>query len=252
MATPDRKVTVITGGSRGIGAATAERLASDGHDLVLTYLRHRHAANELVTRLSTYGVRCHAVMADVTKEDDVDALFEEALSVFGHVTGVVNNAGVTASIGNLSDTAVDILRRVVEVNLMSALLCCRRAVPTMSSRRGGRGGAIVNISSAAATTGAPHEYVHYAAAKAGVEALTVGLAKEVAAEGIRVNAVAPGTVSTLIHADAGDPDRPARVAERVPMGRAGRPEEIAEAVAWLLGPRASYATGAVLRVAGGV
>lgn len=250
--TTDRKVTVIIGGSRGIGAATAERLASDGHDLVLTYVRHGEAAEQLVTRLASYGVRCRAISADVTDENQVAALFDEAMSTFGLITGLVNNAGVTASIGNLSDTAVAVVRKVVDVNLMGVLLCCRQAVPLMSSRRGGQGGAIVNISSAAAATGAPHEYVHYAAAKAGVEALTVGLAKEVAEEGIRVNAVAPGTVTTQIHADAGDPDRPVRVAERIPMRRAGRPEEIAEAVAWLLGAGASYATGAVLRVAGGL
>jgi NAD(P)-dependent dehydrogenase (short-subunit alcohol dehydrogenase family) len=252
MTTRDRKVTVIIGGSRGIGAATAERLASEGHDLLLTYVRHGDAADQLATRLTSYGVGCRAVSADVTREEEVAGLFDEVMTAFGVITGLVNNAGVTASIGALSDTPVDVVRRVVEVNLVGVLLCCRQAVPLMSSGRGGQGGAIVNVSSAAATTGAPHEYVHYAAAKAGVEALTIGLAKEVADEGIRVNAVAPGTVTTEIHADAGDPDRPIRVADRIPMRRAGRPEEIAEAVAWLLGTGASYTTGAVLRVAGGL
>ena len=252
MAVPDRNVTVITGGSRGIGAATAGRLAAEGHDLVLAYVRHGEAAHALVTRLASLGTRCHAVCADVSKHEDVVGLFEQAVGAFGVVTGLVNNAGVTASVGPLADTPVELVRRVVDVNLMGAVLCCREAARLMSPRHGGRGGAIVNVSSAAASTGAPHEYVHYAAAKAGVEALTIGLAKELAEEHIRVNAVAPGTVATDIHADAGDPDRPERVAHRIPMRRVGRPEEIAEAVTWLMGPRSSYTTGAVLRVAGGL
>jgi NAD(P)-dependent dehydrogenase (short-subunit alcohol dehydrogenase family) len=252
MAGPNRNVTVITGGSRGIGAATAERLAAEGHDLVLAYVRHGEAAHELVTRLASLGARCHAVSADISKHEDIVGLFAEAVDTFGAVTGLVNNAGATASVGPLADTPVDVIRKVVDVNLMGAVLCCREAARLMSPRHGGCGGAIVNISSVAASTGAPHEYIHYAAAKAGVEALTIGLAKELAEDDIRVNAVAPGTVATDIHADAGDPGRPERVAHRIPMRRVGRPKEIAEAVTWLLGPGASYTTGAVLRVAGGL
>lgn len=179
-------------------------------------------------------------------------MFAVALETYGFITGLVNNAGVTVHVGDLADTPVDAIRRVVDVNLMGTILCSRQAARLMSTRRGARGGAIVNVSSAAASVGAPHEYVHYAAAKAGVEALTVGLARELAGEGIRVNAVAPGTVATGIHADAGDPERASRVARRIPMRRVGRADEIAAAIVWLLSAQSSYATGAVVRVAGGL
>lgn len=192
-----------------------------------------------------------AVRCDVRDGDDVEALFAAGAGL-GVVTGLVNNAGLTAHLGDLADTPLEVVRRVVDVNLTGALLCARRAAQVMSTARGGAGGAIVNVSSAAATLGSAHEYVHYAAAKAGVDALTVGLAKELADQGVRVNAVAPGMVDTRIHADAGDPGRVERVADRVPMGRVGQPDEIAPAIAWLLGPEAGYVTGAVLRVAGGL
>jgi glucose 1-dehydrogenase len=179
-------------------------------------------------------------------------LFAVTADELGVVTGLVNNAGLTAHVGDLADTPVDVVRRVIDVNFLGVVLCARRAAQIMSSRRGGGGGAIVNVSSAAATLGSAHEYVHYAAAKAAVDALTVGLAKELAGDGIRVNAVAPGTVRTGIHAAAGDPGRADRVATRVPLGRAGEPDEIAPAIAWLLSPESSYVTGAILRVAGGL
>jgi NAD(P)-dependent dehydrogenase (short-subunit alcohol dehydrogenase family) len=238
-------LTVITGGTRGIGAATALRLARDGHDLVLSYLSDRDAARAIGERVRTSGVRVELVRADVSAAEQVDAVFEAAAAL-GQVTGVVNNAGSTLHIGDLADTPVDVVRRVIEVDLTGAVLVARRAVQALTD-----GGAIVNVSSGAATLGSPHEYVHYAAAKAGVDALTVGLAAEVAPRGIRVNGVAPGIVRTSIHADAGDPDRLERVADRVPLGRVGEPEEIAAAIAWLLGDDCPYATGATLRVAGG-
>jgi len=249
---PPRRVTVITGAGRGIGAATALHLAASGHDVVVTYRVDAAAAHRVVRATTAAGVRAVAVRADVVSEDDVDRLFCTARDELGPVTGLVNNAGITAHVGDLADTPVAVVRRVVEVNLVGTLLCCRRAAQEMSTRTGGRGGAIVNVSSAAATLGSPHEYVHYAAAKAGVDALTVGLAKELADQGIRVNAVAPGIVRTEIHAAAGDPGRADRLAGRVPLGRPGEPSEIAPTVAWLLSAETTYVTGAVVRVAGGL
>jgi NAD(P)-dependent dehydrogenase (short-subunit alcohol dehydrogenase family) len=244
-------VTIVTGGGRGIGAVTALHLATAGHDVVVNYRSDRAAADRVVSLVAERGGRAVAVPGDVADPNDVDRLFAAA-AVLGPVTGLVNNAGLTAHIGELAETPVEVIRRVLDVNLLGTVLCCRRAVQVMSRRRGGPGGAIVNVSSSAATLGSPHEYVHYAAAKAGVDALTVGLAKELAADGIRVNAVAPGIVRTTIHADAGQPDRPDRVGARVPLGRPGEPEEVAPAIGWLLGDAAAYTTGAVLRIAGGV
>lgn len=238
-------LTVVTGGGRGIGAACATRLAGEGHDLVISYLTDRQAAEDTAARVRDLGAGCRVVRADVSDADDVDALFDAAAEV-GQLTGLVNNAGSTLHLGDLVDTPVDVIRIVIEVNLLGAVLVARRAVRDLVL-----GGAVVNISSGAATLGSPHEYVHYAAAKAGVDALTHGLAQEVAPRGIRVNGVAPGLVRTGIHAAAGEPGRPERIAPTVPLGRAGEPEEIAAAVAWLLGDECPYATGATLRVAGG-
>ena len=246
-----RPVTVVTGGGRGIGAATAVFLARAGHDVVVGYRTDAGAAAAVVEAITAAGRRGVAVCCDVRDAGDVDALFAAGADL-GAVTGLVNNAGLTAHLGDLAETPVEVVRTVVDVNLTGALLCARRAAQAMSTTRGGAGGAIVNVSSAAATLGSAHEYVHYAAAKAGIDALTVGLAKELADQGVRVNAVAPGMVDTRIHADAGDPGRVERVAGRVPMGRVGQPDEIAPAIAWLLGPEAGYVTGAVLRVAGGL
>jgi NAD(P)-dependent dehydrogenase (short-subunit alcohol dehydrogenase family) len=251
MPASSRPLTIVTGGARGIGAATAVHLAACGHDLVVGYLQDHASADAVVAAARAAGARAVAVPGDVAEEAAVIGLFEAAAEL-GQVTGLVNNAGLTAHIGDLADTPVEVVRRVVEVNLLGALLCARRAAQVMSTARGGAGGAIVNISSTAATLGSPHEYVHYAAAKAGVDAFTVGLAKELADEGVRVNAVAPGMVRTDIHAAAGQPDRVQRVVARIPMGRVGEPEEVAPAVAWLLGPDSGYVTGATIRVSGGL
>ncbi|HTT31410.1 MAG TPA: SDR family oxidoreductase [Solirubrobacteraceae bacterium] len=247
----ERPLTVVTGGSRGIGAATVLALARAGHDIVFSYRSDKDAADRVRAVAAEYGTRCTAVQADVTDQADVERLFSVAAEI-EPPTGLVNNAGLTAHIGDLADTPADVIRNVIDVNLVGVVMCAREAVRAMSTRRGGRGGAIVNISSAAATLGSPHEYVHYAAAKAGVEALTIGLAKEVADDGIRVNAVAPGIVNTDIHAAAGAPDRPESAVSRIPMGRLAEPEEIAPAIVWLLSPEAAYTSGAVIRVAGGV
>ena len=248
----DRPLTLVTGGSRGIGAATVLQLAREGHDVVLSYVSDADAAARTVAAATELGAHGIAVRADVSRDQDVKSLFDAVAQQMGMLTGLVNNAGLTSHLGDLADTPVEVIRRVIEVNFLGTVLCARQAVRCMSTRHGGRGGAIVNISSGAATLGAPHEYVHYAGAKAAVEAMTVGLSKEVAEEGIRVNAVAPGLVDTDIHAGAGDPGRPARIVARVPLGRVARPEEVAPAIAWLLGPAAGYVTGAVLRVAGGL
>ncbi|MFY1693883.1 SDR family NAD(P)-dependent oxidoreductase [Solwaraspora sp. WMMA2101] len=239
-------VTVVTGGSRGIGAATVRRLAAAGHDLVIGYRRDAAAAHAVRDDVQAAGRRAVTVAVDTTDPAGVAALFDAAADL-GALTGLVNNAGVTSRIGPFVDLTVDDLRRVVDVNLIGYVLCAQQA-----ARRMGAGGAIVNVSSAAATLGSPGEYVHYAAVKAATDALTVGLAKELGPRGIRVNGVAPGTVHTDIHTLSGEPNRPDRVAPMVPLRRAGQPQEIAGAVAWLLGDEASYTTGTVIRVAGGL
>ena len=243
-------LTIVTGGGRGIGAATALQLARAGHDVVVNYRRRSESADLVVAAAREAGVRAVAVAADVTDPSDVDRLFAAGAEL-GPVTGLVNSAGLTQHIGDLADTPVDVVRRVVDLNLTGALLCARRAVLAMGLSRGGRGGVVVNVSSGAATLGSAHEYVHYAAAKAGVDTLTLGLAQEVAGDGVRVNGVAPGLVRTDIHAAAGDPGRLERVGAGVPLGRPGEPEEVAAAIAWLLGDECPYVTGATLRVAGG-
>jgi NAD(P)-dependent dehydrogenase (short-subunit alcohol dehydrogenase family) len=247
-----RPRTLVTGGTRGIGAAIAHRLARAGHDLVLGYARDDAAAELARADVETAGGRCTLVRADLLREGGVDELFAAA----GALTGVVNNAGATFHIGPLAETPVEVIRSTIELNLTSAILVARAAVRALSTAYddgagGNRGGVIVNISSGAATKGSPGEYVQYAAAKAGVDALTLGLAEEVAGQGIRVVGVAPGMIRTTIHADAGEPGRLERVAPLIPMQRAGEPAEVADAVAWLMSDEASYVTGTTLRVAGG-
>jgi glucose 1-dehydrogenase len=235
------KVTVVTGGSRGIGAATCRRLATDGHDIVIGYAADREAAETVADAVRAAGRRAEVCRADVTIADDVRELFDRAATL-GAVTGLVNNAGVITGRGAFVGLTESDLRRVVEVNIVGAMLCAQEAV-----RRMGSGGAIVNVSSAASTLGSPGEYVHYAASKAAVDTLTIGLSKELGPAGIRVNAVSPGIIRTEIH----ESGRVERLGPQQPLGRAGDPEEVAAAIAWLLSDEASYVTGTNLRVAGG-
>lgn len=238
-------LTLVTGGTRGIGAAIAARLAADGHDLVLAHLRDADAAAQAAGRVRDLGVQCETVRADLTDADEVERLFEVAARM-GPLTGVVNNAGATYRFAPLAETPAEEVRRTVEVNLVAPLLVARSAVTAL-----GEGGVLVNISSGAATIGSPGEYVHYAAAKAGLDTLTRGLGLEVADRGIRVVGVAPGLIDTDLHATTGDPGRIERMVPQIPLGRAGQPGEIAEAVAWLMSDAAGYITATTLRVAGG-
>ena len=236
------KRSLITGGTRGIGAAVARRLAADGHSLVLGYLSDEAAAVATRDEIRALGVSCEIVAADITTDAGIASLFEAA----GPVTGVVNNAGATYRYAPLVDTPTDEIRRTYAVNLVGPTLVARAAVSALAE-----GGVIVNISSGAATLGSPGEYVHYAAAKAGIDALTKGLGLEVASLGIRVVAVAPGLTETDMHANTGDPGRIARMAPQIPIGRASSPDEVAEAVAWLMSEKAGYVTATTLRVTGG-
>jgi NAD(P)-dependent dehydrogenase (short-subunit alcohol dehydrogenase family) len=237
-------VTIVTGGGRGIGAAISRRLAADGHDVVIAYRRDRVSAEETALAVRERGRRALVVQADTTDPDAVERMFAEARAL-GPLTGLVNNAGSATAIGRLESNDLADIRHDLDVNLMAVITCCKSALAPMAASGGG---SIVNISSAAATLGSAGVYVHYAAAKAAVEALTLGLSQELARDGIRVNAVAPGIISTGFHRD---PDRPAKLADTIPLGRPGMPEEVAGAVAWLLSEDASYTTGATVRVAGG-
>jgi NAD(P)-dependent dehydrogenase (short-subunit alcohol dehydrogenase family) len=240
------KVTIVTGGSRGIGAATCRILAERGHDLVIGYRHDRQAAQDIAKSASEHGVRALPVAVDTSIRTQVIDLFATAETELGPVTGLVNNAGVGSQIGPFADVTEDDLRRVFDVNVIGYVFCLQEAARRMS-----RDGAIVNVSSAAATLGSPSEYVHYAASKAAVDALTIGLSKELAPQGIRVNTVSPGITHTGFHAGSGEPGRAERLGPKLPLGRAGSPDEIAAAIAWLLSDEASFTTGANLRVAGG-
>ncbi|MYT75746.1 MULTISPECIES: SDR family oxidoreductase [unclassified Streptomyces] len=243
-----RPITLVTGGSRGIGAATSLRLARDGHDVALSYVRDKDAALRTADTVRAAGARAVVLQGDTSQEADVERLFDEAQAELGPLTGLVNNAGVTGPFGPLVEARTEDLRRIVDVNVLGVLLCCRRAARDMAASGGG---AVVNLSSAAATLGSPGDYVHYAASKGAIDTLTVGLSKELGPAGIRVNAVAPGIIDTEIHARGGDPDRAERMAGGLPLRRAGTADEVAAAIAWLLSADAAYTTGTVLRVAGG-
>lgn len=245
------KTVLITGASRGIGAATAKLAAKRGYRVVVNYFQNRTAADSVVTEIVSDGGRALAVQADVSREIDVVRMFETIDGKWGPLSALVNNAGLLEKQQRVDSMSADRINRILSTNVTGYFLCAREAVLRMSTMRGGSGGAIVNVSSMAAKLGAPNEYVDYAASKAAADALTIGLAHEVAQEGIRVNAVRPGVIYTDIHASGGEPDRIERVKHSVPLKRGGQPEEVAHAILWLLSDEASYTTGGFIDVAGG-
>ncbi len=246
-----KKVLIVTGASRGIGAAIAIEAAQEGYAVCLTYRHNKDQADALVRTITDSGGQALAIQVDVAVEAEIVALFERVDSVLGRVTALVNNAGILEQQMRVEEMDAARLGRVLTTNVIGSFICCREAVRRMSTSKGGSGGAIVNISSMAARLGAANEYVDYAASKAAVDTLTIGLAQEVAAEGIRVNAVRPGAIHTDIHASGGEPHRIERVKGSIPMRRGGYPKEVAKAVLWLLSADASYSTGSLLDISGG-
>ncbi|MEO3435113.1 SDR family oxidoreductase [Inquilinus sp. CAU 1745] len=241
---------IVTGGSRGIGAAIARAAAREGWRVCLTYQNRADAAEEVVAAIEAEGGQALAVRADAA-DTDAGPLFDRTEAAFGPVRGLVCNAAITGGFARATTVKAETVRRVFEVNVFGLMAVCAEAVRRMSTATGGVGGSIVAISSTATKAGSPGEWVHYAASKGAVDVFVGGLAREVAAEGVRVNAVAPGTTLTDLHAEAGEPNRPERIAATVPMGRSATPEEVAEAALWLLSDKAAYVTGAILPVAGG-
>ena len=244
-------VVLITGASRGIGAATALQAAAHGYAVAVNYTANSLAADEVVRRIRASGGQAMAVQADVARESEVVAMFEQIDAKFGPLTALVNNAGVVGDICRVDHITTARLQRMFEVNVFGSFICAREAVRRMSTAHGGMGGCIVNVSSAAARIGSPGQYVDYAAAKGAIDTFTLGLAKEVAAEGIRVNAVRPGIIDTDIHASGGQPDKARLQGPTAPLQRAGTAAEVAEAIVWLMSDKASYTTGTLLDVAGG-
>jgi len=242
---------IVTGASRGIGAAIATLAGERGFSVAVNFSTGAAEAKAVVERIVSTGGRACAIHADVGREEDVVRLFETAETQLGPLTGLVNNAAITGGFARVDSVSASTLAQVMAVNVTGAFLCAREAVRRMSTSHGGKGGAIVNISSRAARTGSAGEWVHYAASKGAIDSFTIGLAREVATEGIRVNAVAPGLIETGLHAANGAPDRLDRLASTIPMHRAGTPLEVAEGVLWLLSPAASYTTGAILEIGGG-
>ena len=245
-----RPLMLVTGGSRGIGAATALLAAARGYDVVFTYLTDEQAAQAVRTQVEASGASCLAVRMDLAIETEILALFKKIDERFGRLDALVNNAGILRR-NLVAQMDADWLQKLFAVNVVGAIICAREAVARMSLAKGGRGGVIVNVSSIAAKYGSPFEYIDYAASKGALDTFTLGLAKEVVKEGIRVNAVRPGIINTEIHARSGEPGRIARIAPNIPMERAGEPEEIAKTILWLLSPEASYLTASLIDVCGG-
>jgi NAD(P)-dependent dehydrogenase (short-subunit alcohol dehydrogenase family) len=242
---------IVTGASRGIGAAVATLAGERGYAVAVNFATGESEARTVVDAIVAAGGRAVAIGADVSREAQIIQMFQTAERELGPIKGLVNNAGITGGFARVEQVSSAAIANVLAVNVSGTILCSREGVRRMSTRRGGSGGAIVNISSRAAHTGAPGEWVHYAASKGAIDSFTIGLAREVATEGIRVNAVAPGLVDTGLHAASGEPGRLQRLMGTIPMGRAGAPREVAEGVLWLLSSAASYTTGAILQIGGG-
>ncbi|MDX8518780.1 glucose 1-dehydrogenase [Mesorhizobium dulcispinae] len=247
----EKKTLLVTGGSRGIGAAICRQAVQAGYRVAINYVSNQAAADALVAELKAAGGEAFAVKGDVGNEADVMAMFEAVDRAFGRLDAFVNNAGIVDVKARVDEMSVERVERMMRINVVGSFVCAREAVKRMSTRHGGKGGAIVNLSSAAARLGSPGEYVDYAATKGAIDTLTIGLAREVALESIRVNAVSPGITETHIHASGGQPDRVARMQDLLPMKRAGTADEVASAVLYLLSDAASYITGAILNVSGG-
>jgi NAD(P)-dependent dehydrogenase (short-subunit alcohol dehydrogenase family) len=245
------KILLITGASRGIGAATARIAATQGYEVCVNYRSDENAANEVVHQINNAGGRAIAIQGDVALESDVVRLFRTIDRDAGPISALVNNAGILEPQMRVEDMSVGRLQRVFATNAIGSMLCAREAVKRMSTKQGGKGGTIVNVSSMAARLGSPNEYVDYAASKGAIDTFTIGLAKEVASEGIRVNAVRPGLIYTDMHASGGEPGRVDRLKASTPMERGGEPEEVARAILWLLSDEASYVTGTFIDVSGG-
>lgn len=246
----DKKILLITGGSRGIGAATARLAARQGYDVAINYVGNEKAANEVVADIEKNNARGIAIQGDMANEADIRRMFE-TVDKFGKLTHLVNNAGIVGKGGRFADADRTMMRQVIDLNVTGAILVAQEAVRRMSTKLGGKGGAIVNLGSMASTLGAPGEYVWYAASKGAMDSFTIGLSREVAAEGIRVNSVAPGLIDTDIHASGGEPGRIDRLRSMIPMGREGSAQEVAEAILYLLSEQASYVVGTNVRISGG-
>ncbi len=247
-----RRVAIITGGSRGIGRTTALLAAAQGYDVCISFLSNANAAKEVCSQCESHNVSATAFQADVADETQVNRLFDHCDATLGAPYLLVNNAGVIGGASSFEKLPTNALKETFGANVFGTAYCTQNAIPRMSATNGGQGGVIVNISSTAAVTGSPNEYVHYAASKAAVETMTIGLSKELGPQKIRVNAIRAGTTATELHEKSGNPDRPKQMAKIVPLGRIAEPEDIAEAVIWLASDKASYVTGSILSVAGGI